>query len=270
MHTEARTRPPFKLVLHDNEGPETINSAVGLRNYLLRNGPDGGGYQATFDDRNTVIVVGDDIVCYANGAINHESLDGCIVGYASQTAADWADLFDAGDGHGIPGAIEEAAQWFASKCRQYGIPPVLLTGAALHDPNAKGITTHGLLTYAGYAGTDGHSDPGSGFPIDKFILRVASILSPPINWKGIQDLINWQKRVSIRALRYKDRNNDVKILNDLLVSLGLLAKTGDYYGLRTWWAVAGFKKRRRFPKPRTGKIFGKRGAIAILQPGGTT
>lgn len=266
MHTSTRTRPPFKLVLHDNEGPETVNSAAGLKNYLLRNGPDGGGYQAVFDDRNIVTVVGDNIVCYANGAINHESLDGCIVGYASQTSQDWADLFDAG-GPGIPGAIENAAQWFAGKCRQYGIPPVLLTGDALHDPNAKGITTHGLLTQAGYTGTDGHSDPGVQFPLDKFVQRVSNILSPPINWAAIGQLMRWEKRLKVRPLRAGDRGPDVKIMCDLLVAHGFLRKTSNRYGIRPRRALYYFKKSRGYKgKTLTGKWCGGPAAAVLLAP----
>lgn len=267
MHTQQRTRPPFKLVLHDNEGHEGPNSAAGLRSYLLGNGPNGGGYQATFDDRNIVTVVGDDIVCYANGAINHESLDGCIVGFASQSAADWADLFDKGDGHSIPGAIENAAQWFALKCRQYGIPAAHLTGAALHDPNAKGICTHGDLTRAGFSGTDGHTDPGDQFPIDAFIARVANIISPPIDWQGVKRLERWRQSVNVQMLQFGDKGPRVQILNDLLKAHGFLAApSGDAYGIRTWWGVAQFKKAHRWPKgpSRSGRKFGYLAASILL------
>lgn len=266
MHTEQRTRPIFKVVLHDNEGPEGINSAAGLRTYLLRNGPDGGGYQAVFDDRTTVIVQPDSIECYANGAVNAESVDGCIIGYASQTAQQWADLFDAGYGT-VPGAIEEAAQWFASKCRTYGIPAVHLTGVQLHDPNSKGICTHGDLTAAGYQGTEGHTDPGTSFPIEKFVTRIQAILSPPIDWTYLHRLELWEKAIQVRPLRKGDRGREVQILNDLLKAHHLLTRTGQAYGLATTSAVRHFKKLKRYKTSElNGKVFGARAAGLILHP----
>jgi len=79
MHTSPRTGPIYKIVIHTNEGPEGDNSAEGLKSYLLNNGPTGGGYQVTFDDKHTAHVQPDSIVCYANGGVNHESVDGCVI-----------------------------------------------------------------------------------------------------------------------------------------------------------------------------------------------
>lgn len=266
MHTEQRTQPIRYVVLHDNEGPEGAGSAQQLASYLLNNGPDGGGYQATFDDLHTVTVQPDSQVCWANGAINSVSVDGCIVGYASQTPQQWADQFDAGS-PGVPGAIEEAARWFASRCRLYGIPPVHVTGSQLHDPDGRGICTHGDLTAAGYPGTEGHTDPGGNFPIGQFVARVAQILTPvpPVDWGALAALLAWQKRVAVRPLQYGNRSGDVQTMNDLLVKLGYLAKSGNFYGLRSWAAVHAFKQAHHWSAgTATGRVFGGYAAQAIL------
>jgi hypothetical protein len=169
MHTEPRAGGIFKIVLHTNEGPEGENSAQGLATYLLNNGPDGGGYQVTFDDHHTITVQPDNVVCWANGGVNHESIDGCIVGYAAQTPAEWDDAFDRG-------AIEQAAQWFAAKCTQYGIPARRLTPQEVATPGARGICGHGDVTLAGFPGSQGHTDPGPNFPWPKFLARINVIL----------------------------------------------------------------------------------------------
>lgn len=265
MHTSPRTGLITKLVLHDNEGPEGVNSAAGLRDYLLRNGADGGGYQATFDDRNIVTVQPDFVVCYANGAINHESIDGCIVGYASQTAADWSDLFDAGYGE-IPGAIENSAQWFAAKAKLYGIPATLLSPEQLHDPNARGLTTHGLLTAAGYSGTQGHTDPGANFPLEKWRLRIANIISPQIDWAALVKLEHWMTRLRIRPLVVGDVGPDVQIMNDFLKANRMLTKSGNRFGLKSVAAVRHYKRtHRRWKKNElNGRIAGYKFARCIL------
>lgn len=170
MHMSARTGPVTKIGVHTNEGPETPGtSAESLRSYLWNNGPDGGGYQAVADDNSVSVVVGDGTVCWANGGVNDESIDICIIGYAAQTPMDWDDAFDRG-------ALENAAQWVAGKCREYDIPAIRLTPIQLLDSNAKGIFGHIDVTNAGYVNSAGHTDPGPNFPWTKFLARVNQIL----------------------------------------------------------------------------------------------
>lgn len=53
---------------------------------------------------------------------------------------------------------------------QYNIPIVRLTGAALRDRSRRGICTHNDATQA-WGVTGGHTDPGSGYPMDLFLER---------------------------------------------------------------------------------------------------
>ena len=166
MHTSPRSGPITKIGLHTNEGPEySGKSAEDLRGYLYRNGPRGGGYQAVVDDDSVAIVQPDDIVCWANGGVNHESIDLCFIGYAAQTEQQWNDEFD-------QDALRLGAQWVASKCKAYSIPAVRLTPNQLHDSNAKGIFGHIDVSNAGFPGSAGHYDPGVNFPWAKFLQLV--------------------------------------------------------------------------------------------------
>lgn len=212
MHQEPRNGPIRKIVVHDNEGPEGANSAAGLAAYLHNNGPDGGGYQVTFDGAGKCDVVDDQTVCWANGAVNHESIDGCVVGYAAQSAADWADAFDVG-------ALEHLAQWIAAKCVQYGIPARWLSAAELNTPGSLGVTTHGDLTLAGYHGTQGHTDPGPNFPRDSVMARVQAIIMPPApqpDWNAVRALTALVAAVTARTVKLGDKGPRVAKVQQLL------------------------------------------------------
>lgn len=170
MHTSTRTRPIRIIGVHTNEGPETPRtSGEGLRDYLYNNGDRGGGYQAATDDDDVTNVQPDNVVCWANGAVNNESIDICIIGYAAQVPQEWDDAFDRG-------ALRNAAMWVATKCLLYQIPPVRLTPQQLRNPASKGICGHGDLTAAGYLGTNGHTDPGAGFPWARFLQMVRKFM----------------------------------------------------------------------------------------------
>ena len=257
MHTNPRQSAITKIVLHDNEGPEGINSAFDLAVYLHNNGPDGGGYQATCDDKLCVMVVPDDQVCWANGAINETSIDVCVVGYAAQTPEQWADAFD-------KSALEKMAQWVATKCTYYAIPAVLLQGNDLHDPNKRGITTHGLLTAAGYAGTQGHTDPGVNFPLAAFIARVNQILNPPIDWGAIARIHSWVLRLTATPLKEGDRSADVATLAEWLAANGQDPGSGDAYGVKVAAAVARFKAQWALDN-RDGSVCGADCANALVK-----
>lgn len=257
MHTEPRTGPITKIGVHTNEGPEGENSAAGLAGYLLANGADGGGYQVTFDNRHTIDVQPDSIVCWANGGVNHESIDGCFVGYARQTAAEWDDLFSRGE-------LEQAAQWVAKKCVQYGIPAVRLTPAQLHDPNAKGVFGHCDVTAAGFPNANGHTDPGPNFPWAKFLARVNEIITPPIDWKALARLVAWKKRVSAHPLHEGDESKDVSTLKALLTNHGYaVGNLSPLYGGHLVDAVAAWKLAEQLSN-HDGTVFGAEAANALL------
>lgn len=105
------------------------------------------------------------------------------------------------------------------------------------------------------------------------------IPAPPIDWEALHLLIEWRDRVSLPrkvddkgkritgGLQHGDRGPDVYLTNQLLHDKGyMVAEPGDAYGLRTWFAAAGYKKRNGWPKKLTsGKRVGKAFAYSILR-----
>lgn len=121
---------------------------------------------------------------------------------------------------------------------------------------------------AGFSGSNGHTDPGPNFDVDAFVARVAAQLTPaaPIDWTALARLASWQKRVTDKPLRYRDRGPDVQLMNDLLLQKHLIKKSGDRYGLKSWSAVHKFKQANNWTKgTATGQKFGGAAAIAILK-----
>lgn len=263
MHTSPRQSAITKIILHDNEGPEEINSAFDLAVYLHNNGPTGGGYQFTVDQFHAVRVQPDNLVCWANGAVNETSVDICFVGYANQTAAQWADAYSKGE-------LEIAAQQVAAWCQEYNIPAVLLTGDQLHSVNTRGISTHGLLTAAGYQGTEGHTDPGLNFPLAAFIARVETIVHPPvpIDWGAIAKIKAWVDRLTAKPLRYGDRSPDVVDLQAWLLVNDFDAGRGDAYGREVEAGVARFKAEWALDN-RDGAVCGGTCAAALVKHANT-
>jgi len=259
MHTNPRQSAITKIILHDNEGPEGINAAFDLAIYCHNNGPNGGGYQCAVDQTVCARIQPDNVVCWANGAVNETSVDICFIGYAAQTAAEWADAYSKGE-------LEVAAQQVAAWCKEYNIPPVLLQGIDLHSVNTRGISTHGLLTAAGYAGTDGHTDPGPNFPLMAFIGRVANIVTPPkpIDWGAIAKIQAWIERLTKTPLRYGDISPDVYDLQAWLLVNGQDAGHGDAYGIQVEGGVARFKAQWALEN-RDGAVCGGACAAALVQ-----
>lgn len=70
-----------------------------------------------------------------------------------------------------------AAQ-MAADCREFDIPPRLLTVAEMRAGNVRGFVTHDLMRQA-WGGTD-HTDPGKNFPMDHLLALVAAELEDDV------------------------------------------------------------------------------------------
>lgn len=84
------------------------------------------------------------------------------------------------------------ARQMAADCREWGIPPRLLTVAEMRGGVAKGFVTHDLMRLA-WGGTT-HTDPGAGFPVDYLLALVAAELEGDMAFKDDDDA---------RALMYR-------------------------------------------------------------------
>lgn len=170
MQTSPRGDTPIELLIaHDNEGPEGDHSARGLASYIAH---EDGGYHAIFDNVETITTADDLTVVWGAGGVNHRSMHGCFIGFARQTPAEWADTYSLDE-------LDQAAVWFAAKCTQHQIPPRWLTPDQVATPGVKGLCTHGDVSVH-YPESQGHTDPGAGFPKDLLLAKIMRHLDPPV------------------------------------------------------------------------------------------
>lgn len=246
MHTAPRNGASIdRIYVHTNEGPEGDHSAQGLAAYLQRIDA---GYHQIVDNTSTVICASDDQILYATGGDNTHSVSVCLIGYANQTAAQWADPYSKAE-------IERAAQVVANWCKRYALPVVRIRPGA--PPTDHGIGGHVDCTSPS---SGGHTDPGTYFPWASFLARVSEILRPPVDWVAIKKLIDWQVRVTHTPLRYQERSDDVTILKALLKSKGYYTLPGRLYGYNVRRAVHAYKLKNGWQDPDgtvVGGVFAK-------------
>jgi N-acetylmuramoyl-L-alanine amidase len=72
--------------------------------------------------------------------------------------------------------VDNAAEWLAYITGKYGIPWTVLSNAQAQDPNARGICQHSNLGSWG----SGHSDCGSGFPLDVVVSKAMNQGKAPV------------------------------------------------------------------------------------------
>lgn len=208
MHTEPRNGASIdRVYLHTNEGPEVEGGARGLAGYLSHID---GGYHVVVDDKETIVVAPDNLIVWAEGGDNTHSLSVCMIGYASQSLAEWSDPYSKQE-------FERAAQQVAAWCKMYSIPAVhVRPGAPGQAPTDRGIAEHADDHAPSSAG---HTDPGVGFPLTAFIQRVHDIMNP-VDWNAIKAALDWLARITKKPLRAGDHGPDVLFFKHLLVKHG--------------------------------------------------
>lgn len=165
----AGTRTKRLIVMHDAEVPETARSAEDVARYFQN--PDPGTFPSAHicsDNDSVVRCVKDNDVANAAPGANHDGLHWELAGYARQSRAEWLDPYGK---QLLAIACDGVAQW----CVKYDIPARQLTDAELGDDVSKGIVGHAQVSRV--FKRSGHTDPGSGFPWDLFILGVGATLS---------------------------------------------------------------------------------------------
>ena len=95
---------------------------------------------------------------------NHEVIAWEFVGTNSKTRAWWMANI----------CWPKVARQMAADCREFDIPPRLLTVAEMRAGEKRGFVTHDLMRQA-WGGTD-HTDPGKNFPMDYLLALVAAEL----------------------------------------------------------------------------------------------
>jgi N-acetyl-anhydromuramyl-L-alanine amidase AmpD len=128
-------------------------------------------------------------------------------------------------------AVQRAAARTRELCQRFGIPAVKLSVADL-QAGKRGVCGHVDVSKAWHQST--HSDPGDGFPWDKFMQAVGgaaipstvSVPAPVSTWASLPDLAFGQTNASIGSLQ--------RFLNafNWVPALPLLPVTG-YYGDQT-------------------------------------
>lgn len=154
------------VVLHSTESPEKPGKARDVALWFA--GPSSPAASAHYvvDAGNTVQCVEERDMAWAAPGANHDGIHVEMVGYARQTAEDWADTYSAA-------MLERAATLAAFICHDYGLPARALGSDDLLA-GAKGITTHAAVTAAYRRST--HTDPGPAFPLQLFVQRVADLM----------------------------------------------------------------------------------------------
>jgi hypothetical protein len=151
---------PTSVVIHCTAA---TNPAASTAAYFHDCSSSHGSTQAVADDDQGFTCVPDDAVCAGAPPLNQEGLHIEQPGLVEWTREIWL---------AHPDDLKRVAYWTAQKCRQYGIPVLLLHAddLKLGGERTKGITYHAAITEAFHQST--HTDPGPNFPWDVFMQLV--------------------------------------------------------------------------------------------------
>lgn len=166
-------RSIFWLVIHDMEAPEKGDTAEAIANYFKTPGLQASAHY-NIDVNSVVQSVLDKDVAWAAPNANATGLHFEHAGYASQSAAGWADAYSTTMLRDI------SAPLVAAKGKEHGIPLRYVGQAGLRS-GTKGIVTHHDVTMA-LNGGRGHTDPGANFPMTQYVEWVQAaggIVTPP-------------------------------------------------------------------------------------------
>lgn len=156
----SRNKPVSAIVLHTAENNPSSNSAVAIGQYFSRTDRQA-SYHTVVDSSQALR-----LLPWGYTAFHVRGANSWTLGLSFATRASlWGNA---------PGwdnqAIEHGAKEAATMCKAYGIP-VRLISAADARRGVKGFTTHGAMD------PGRRSDPGAGFPMQKFLDRVRYYLT---------------------------------------------------------------------------------------------
>jgi hypothetical protein len=154
------------IVLHDTEGDTALSAAR-----YFTTPASGGSSNLVVDDNVCYRVLDDLVIPWGAPPLNASGFHIEQAGYAAWTRNEWL---------AHEATIDRAAFKASLRCTRFKIPPVQLNVAQLRSDFAKhephgGVVTHATISTA--FGESDHHDPGSGYPIDVFLEKLAGYLT---------------------------------------------------------------------------------------------
>lgn len=213
--TNGRIRPVRLIVMHSMEAPEKGDTAENVARWFATRSPETSAHVCV-DQNSAVRCVDDNDTAWAAPNANADGLHIEMAGYARQKRADWLDAASMGP-------IKQAAKVAAAWVKKYNIPIRHLTPAQVRA-GQKGFCAHVDVTKA-YPGTGSHTDPGKGFPWDKFL----ALVKAEVNGKPAKPA-TWSRTLVYKKGKPYMQGADVEAWQDTLNELGYKVDVDGLYG----------------------------------------
>ena len=217
------------IVIHTMEMDEKGETAENCAQWFRNPGAKVSAHYCV-DADSIVQCVRDQDVAWAAPGANSDGVQIEHAGRAKQTGRDWGDAYSAA-------MLERSATLAADLCRKYKIPVTWLYAADL-QAGKRGFTTHDSVSKAFKRGS--HCDPGTGFPVERYLALVRAKLGQEAAPAGVKLL-----KDDPPLLKVGSEGWQVKRLQKLLRQHGLFpdeAKIDGDFGPITQLAVEGFQQ----------------------------
>jgi hypothetical protein len=192
----------LNVVVHTQEARST---AVDLANFC--NGHEV-AYNVAVDDEDTIEIVPMNEAPWAAAGANAIAWHLCFAGsFAGWSEDKWLET-DASDGLNEDKMLWRGAKAAAAACQQFNVPAVFVGDGNKAGPNSwptrRGICGHRDFGTRG----GGHSDPGNGFPMNEFVRRVNTFLTPtpppPTGVKKLRSLVDGAEHTPDEFILFAD------------------------------------------------------------------
>ena len=158
---------PRLIVIHTMETPETPNRAEQVAKWFAGHNAPNSSAHYCIDDKKIFecVAEGDTAWALGNFELNQASISIELAGAASQTVAQWNDLYSANQ-------MKLVAKLVSDIAKRYQIPIKHIVGDQVLK--GTGICGHHDITIAKKV-AGGHSDPGANYPFTALIEKAKAI-----------------------------------------------------------------------------------------------